>query len=97
MNKFDKVLLKYVTYAIVPVVILLIWGSTDDPNKLSLSSGATRFFWDALGWVLMIWIVAMLFLILKMVFVKNLRDKILTKFVRIKERDEREEPQRIGR
>jgi hypothetical protein len=91
MNKFDKAIVSYITIAIIPVMVLLIWGGAGDADKLSLSSGMTRYFWDTLGWIFMIWIVAMLILTLKMVFVKDLRESILAKFARIKERDEREE------
>ncbi len=90
MNKVDSVLLKFVTFAVIPVVILLMWGSTDDPVSLSMSSGVTRLIWDFLGWILMFWIASMLYVVIKMVIVKSFRESILSRVARIKERDERE-------
>ena len=91
MKQLDKLIFRYVTIALIPVIVLLVWGSVSDPDKLSMSLGATRFFWDTLGWVFMIWIVAMLYLVLKMVFRRGFRETVLSRVALIKARDEREE------
>jgi len=91
MSKIDKYLIKYVIWSLPAVVILLIWGSIGDPDVLSGSEGITRFFWDTLGWVFMIWVVISFYLTLKTVFSQKFRDHFLSKIARIKERDEREE------
>jgi hypothetical protein len=91
MKQLDRWIIRYVTTALIPVIVLLAWGSISDPDKLSMSQGATRLFWDTLGWVFMIWIVAMLYLILKMVFRRGFRETVLSKIAHIKARDEREE------
>lgn len=61
-----------------------------EPEVLSQSTGAQRVLWDALGWNLMLWLLASLFLVLKMVGSRSFRSKVLTIATRIQERDERE-------
>ncbi len=90
MNKIDKFLIKYVLYALPLNIVVMLWGAIDDPDKLSLSEGLTRVVWDTLGFIFMFWMLISLYLSLKTVFSNQFRDKLLSKFTRVKERDERE-------
>ena len=90
MSKIDKFFLKYVLYSLPAVISLIIWGSLGDPAQLSLSTGKTRFLWDTLGWIFMIWVLLSFYLSLKNIFSKNFRNEFLKKLARVKERDERE-------
>jgi Na+/H+-dicarboxylate symporter len=91
MNKFDQISLKYITYALLPVIILFVWCGIEDPSVVSDSKGMERFLWDSLGWIFMIWTLLLLCLVLKMVFVKSLRESVLKRIAQIRTRDEREE------
>jgi hypothetical protein len=90
MNKVDKILTKFLIFALPFVLIILCWAAISDPNKMSASSGLTRIAWDALGWTFMIWIFVSFYIVVKMVIQKTFRDQILGKAAGIKERDERE-------
>ncbi|MCO4754626.1 MAG: hypothetical protein KC478_09085 [Bacteriovoracaceae bacterium] len=90
MNKLDKIILKYIVFALPFVIGLLAWGGSGDPSELSRSSGTIRIIWDFLGWNFMIWILASLFLTSKMVVSKRFRGLVLGKATKIKERDEME-------
>ncbi|MBT4790579.1 MAG: hypothetical protein HON90_03330 [Halobacteriovoraceae bacterium] len=90
MNKFDRFFIKYVIYSLPAVIAILIWGSIGEPDQLALSKGATRFFWDTLGWIFMLWIVISFYLSLRTVISRTFRDAFLSKVTRVKERDERE-------
>lgn len=90
MNKLDKCFVKYAIYSLPAVIVLLVWGGTGNPDELSRSSGATRFFWDSLGWIFMLWIVVSFYISIKTVISKNFRNIVLTRLTAVKERDERE-------
>ena len=90
MNKLDKFLSIYIVGALPFLIGLIIWGSIVGAEELSHSTGITRIINDGLGWVLMTWIPASLFMVLKMVIVKKFRETLLLKISGITERDERE-------
>lgn len=90
MKKIDSIILKYLVYALPLILTLLIWGSLDDLEQLSLQKGVLGAFWDLLGWTLLIWLLLALYVSLKMVFIRKFRDLIIKKTIRINERDERE-------
>lgn len=91
MNKFDKILGRFVIFSVPLVLTLLVWGwISGNPDELSRSEGMTRLLWDTLGWNFMIWILCSLYLVIKMVIKKKFRDIILSKIAGVRERDERE-------
>jgi len=90
MSKIDKIIMYFLISMIPFILILLAWGTIDDPGRLSISEGLTRFFWDFLGWIFMSWILCSLYFVMKMVMKRSFRDPILGKLAGVRERDERE-------
>ncbi|MBI2519922.1 MAG: hypothetical protein HYV97_05885 [Bdellovibrio sp.] len=92
MSKFDRIVVKYIVYAIPFLVILFAWGIMAYPEDAGENlSPIWRHLWDVLGWIFIIWTIGSLYLSIKMLFSKTLRDGLLKKLARIQDRDEREE------
>lgn len=90
MKTFNSVVIRYVLYAFPAVLAILVWGSFVDPNQIQFSSAFLMWLWDILGINLMFWIVVTLYLMVSLIASQTLRNDVLMKLARIKERDERE-------
>ncbi|MDD4976206.1 MAG: hypothetical protein PHY93_17750 [Bacteriovorax sp.] len=86
LNRFDRFCFYYLV-GLSPLTIgFMIWATvTDFMNKTTSGLG-----WDIFGWVFIVWILSLLYLVTKMVFSKTIRDVVMTKLAGMKERDERE-------
>ncbi|HAZ13433.1 MAG: hypothetical protein A2X86_14585 [Bdellovibrionales bacterium GWA2_49_15] len=92
MSKFDRLVTKYLLYAIPCLIILFVWGIVKYPEDAGEGLPQTlRTLWDTLGWIFILWTTGSLYLSIKMLFSKSLRDGLLKKLARIQDRDEREE------
>ena len=90
MNKIDNIIIKYCVYSIPLLVGLGIWGSTGNPEELSMATGLQGILWNFLGWIAMTWVVLAAYLSCKTLFKSDFREIVLKKISGIKERDERE-------
>ena len=90
MNKIDNIIIKYCVYSIPLLVGLGIWGSTGNPEELSMATGLQGILWNFLGWIAMTWVVSAAYLSCKTLFKSDFREIVLKKISGIKERDERE-------
>lgn len=90
MNKIDKIIIKYAIFSFPLIVLLMLWSLNSNSDELANAEGVLGFFWNTLGWIFLAWIVSSLYIICKMVAIRNFRDTILKNVSGIKERDERE-------
>jgi len=88
LNRFDKYVLYYLVGVFPVILIFMLWaGLTDYANQTVKMKGIG---WDIFGWVFILWVLDLFYIITKMLFSKNSRDIIMSKMAGVKERDERE-------
>lgn len=91
MKKIDKVLLKYLVYAIPAIIVTMAWGTIENATQLSLlTHGWKHYAWDTLGWIFMIWVAVGFYVTTKMLLSKNFRNLVLKKVNKMEDKDERE-------
>jgi hypothetical protein len=98
MNKFfrlNKLLGKYIIFASPLVIVMLVWSALVHPGNQApthrFSSVAVQILWDVLGIHLLVWLAVFLYLFIMLVLSATMREMLLTRLARIKERDERED------
>ena len=79
MSRVDQFLFRYVTFSSPLIAFLFIWGAIGDPSELSESSGLIEFFYEALFWQFMVWIVVSFYLMVKNIASKTFRKKFFAK------------------
>lgn len=90
MNRFDEILFKYVTYATLLVVALIILVGVKTHLPELDSNGGLENILDILGFHMLTWIISGIYLTLKTILVPRFREAIFLKITGSTERDERE-------
>lgn len=96
MNKFNKIVLKYLGIGGVLSIGVLLWSLvvymiTGNSPTGYYQNSFVQFIWDAAGIHLMFWVSALLYFLLLLLVSSKAREATLVKVAGIKERDEREE------
>lgn len=96
MNKFNKIVLKYLEIGgvlaigtlICSLAIYMITGKVPEGH---FQNSFVQFLWDVAGIHLMFWVAVLLYFLFLLLISSKAREATLVKVARIKERDEREE------
>ncbi|MBY0415786.1 MAG: hypothetical protein K2Q18_16550 [Bdellovibrionales bacterium] len=89
MNRFDKYALYYLVGTSPVFFTFMIWASIEYPGVAEpekLSGGL----WNIFGWFFIAWVLDLIYVVVKMLFSKKLRNIVMSRLAGIKERDERE-------
>ncbi len=90
MKKLNDYILKYIMFASPAVLAAVIWGALQSQKEVADCGMFIYGIWQVLSFNLMIWFVALIYMIAALVVSSELRNKLLVRIARIKERDERE-------
>jgi len=90
MKKMNDYILKYIVFASPVVLAAVIWGVLQGQKEVSECGMFIYGIWQVLSFNLIIWFVALIYMVGALVVSSDLRNKLLLKIARIKERDERE-------
>ncbi len=89
-NNYLKYFINYVLYASPLIIFLIVWAGIMHFDESPPSSSTTSLLYNALGIHGAFWILCAVILSFCLVMSKELRQELLVKLARIKERDERE-------
>jgi hypothetical protein len=90
MTKIDRVVLKIFLYGLPLAIGLAIFFSCFDSRTIETEPDAVRSLYNLSGLIFAVWILLSVFVSLRLVFSKILRNEILPKLIFFRERDERE-------
>ncbi len=96
MNKFNKIVLKYLGIGSAFSIGVLLWSLTifvitGEAPKGYFDNSFVQFLWDVAGIHFMFWVSVLLYFLLLLLVSSKAREATLVKVAGIKERDEREE------
>ena len=80
MKKVNNYVLKYLLFSF-PLVLVVVFVS---------QTGIDGIVWEILAWHMIFWFAMLSYALFALLFSPSLRDRLLSKLARIKERDERE-------
>jgi hypothetical protein len=89
MKKFNIYIFKYLLFSFPAVVIVFITSQTR-PEVQNITSLFISIIWEILVWHMILWFIILIYALFVLLFSPALRNSLLAKLSRIKERDERE-------
>jgi hypothetical protein len=95
-HSFNKFVARYLFYFSPLIIITLIWIAISHPTgyvslKTLTSTSVSNILLNILGFLTFLWVFILWYFFSVMIFSSKLRESILTKLSKVKERDEREE------
>ena len=89
MNRFNRITAKYLLISFPSVIGIVIWGNIQTQAEISSFFPAVVLR-EILSLNILLWFILLTYFVIALVISSELRNKLLTKILRIKERDERE-------
>lgn len=92
MSTLNKVLQKYLIWALPVVIATMIWSSFQQEKVIrATSSTPVAILWEVMSWSLILWFACLLVFMVLLAFRKDTQESTVKYLAGIKERDEREE------
>lgn len=91
MRRFNRYIARYLLLAFPAVLAILTWGMFQSQQEVTLMhNGILKALREALSWHLILWFCMLVYFLAALLVSARLRDDILAKIARVRERDERE-------
>jgi magnesium-transporting ATPase (P-type) len=91
MKKFDQIILRFLVIGFPFILALMIWAYKIVGNNQTLyTEHYNGAFWNVAGIFFIIWVALAVLTLMRLLLNSNFREEVLSKVVRVKERDESE-------